>query len=318
MRTPIFDSKLAAGLPRCVLIALLGLQVMVCCSRTRERVLQCCAAGLLDAGKLLQANRPEVSSGIMTLTHEYAPHQGFDLATLLRQPAPQTPVWIVNGSQIKGPVLQFDAAPASNSVLIYSIEAHREGEQQSDGFQLVLLPAGANQRFSAWLAQERQDLRWLKLLPPAYSSLGPGMSNPEPKNCGRLYWEDVHKLETNFHPGGAYEMRSRAVGDGHGHQAVYDAAGKLIREGLGAGSADKGTPRLWGFGLMKHLDRDVRPFVWAAQLDGNPVNAIWLYRDLNAPLVRLGDHVKAYQSVRPALANQPSEVPAGTCITRTN
>jgi len=99
---------------------------------------------------------------------------------------------------------------------------------------------------------------------------------------------------------------------------VYDAAGKLIREGLGAGSADKGTPRLWGFGLMKHLDRDVRPFVWAAQLDGNPVNAIWLYRDLNAPLVRLGDHVKAYQSVRPALANQPSEVPAGTCITRTN
>jgi len=311
---PIFDSTLAESSSRRVLIALLSLQVLVCCGRTQDHVHGCCTAGLIEPGKLLQANRLGVSPGIMTFTLEYAPGQSFDLAQLLHEPGKGVLIWTVNGSELKGSLLQLKSAPKDDSVTIYTIGVHRERDERSDQFQLILLPASTRERFTAWLAHEQQDIGWLSLLPPVYSSLGPGLSDPEPKNCTKTHWEDVHKLDSNFHPGGAYEMRSRAVGEGHGHQAVYDSAGKLIRDGLGAGSADKGTPRLWGFGLIKHRDRDVRPFVWAAQLDGNPVNPTWLFRDLDAPLVRQGDHLKGYQSVRPALANHPAEVAAGTCI----
>ena len=142
----------------------------------------------------------------------------------------------------------------------------------------------------------------------------PGFADPEPAHCPHDYWGPVHKLNSHLHPGGAYEMRSRAVGDGFGHQAVYDAQGNLIRTGLGAASADRATPRLLGLGFLKHRDSDVRPFVWAAQLDGNPVNPLWLFRDLDAALVYLGPHLQDYMGVRPALVGSHGEVPAGSCI----
>jgi hypothetical protein len=300
---------------RVAIFAILGFQILGSCDRPQVYAGQCCPAELMDSSKLLQPNLTGSFPGVMTLPLEYDPAHPFDLAKLLREP--RAPVaWVVNGSPVgSSSILHPKLPPKDDAVAIYRIGVHRVDGERSDEFFLILLPASTRERFSSWYEHERADLQWLSLLPPAYSSLGPGLSNPEPKNCAKRYWEDVHSLNSNFHPGGAYEMRSRPVGEGQGHQAVYDSAGRLILEGPGAGSADKGTPRLWAFGLLKHRDRDVRPYIWATQLDGNPVNPTWLFQNLDAPLLRQGDHMTRYQSVRPALWGPSPEIAPGTCIT---
>jgi hypothetical protein len=45
---------------------------------------------------------------------------------------------------------------------------------------------------------------------------------------------------------------------------MYDAKGKIITGGLSAGSADKVSPAK---SLPGHINADVVPFDWAAQLD---------------------------------------------------
>lgn len=310
--------KIAGSLLRSSLIPLLlGVPFLISCAVRRDGVGRCCAAGLLDPGKLQHANSSGLSPEVMTLTLDYAPGQSFDLTTLLREPTAAHLLWTSNGAAIGGAVLLLRSAPKENATVVYTIAVHREDGPQSDTFQLISLPSGTRRKFDNWLLQEQKDLAWLALLPPVYSSLGPNFSDPEPRTCSKSYWEGVHKLATNYHPGGAYEMRSRMVGNGSGHQAVYNAGGQLIRDGLGAGSADKGSPRFGGAGYLKHRDRDVLPFIWAAQLDGNPVNPTWWYRNLDKPLIRFGDHIRQYQSVRPALANHPSEIAAGECVVET-
>jgi hypothetical protein len=299
--------------PGLAVLAILSSQTLSSCNRPRVHALQCCPAELVDSSKLLQPNLPGASPSVMTFTLEYV-SSPFDLTQLLRKPLGGPVVWMVNNTELVGSNLRFQSAPKEDSVTLYKIGVRRRDEQRRDEFSLISLPVSTQEHFSSWYEHERTDLAWLSLLPPVYSSLGAGKSNPEPKNCTKQYWEGVHKLDSYFHPGGAYEMRSRPVGAGNGHQAVYDSEGLLIREGPGAGSADKGAPRLWAFGLAKHRDRDVRPYIWAAQLDGNPVNPVWLFRNLDAPLLRNGDHIRQYQSVRPALWGGSPEVPAGTCI----
>jgi hypothetical protein len=63
------------------------------------------------------------------------------------------------------------------------------------------------------------------------------------------------------------------------------------------------------------MNRDVRPFVWAAQLDGNPVNPTWLFFSIDGPIIREGEAMRKYFEVRPPLAGKQQEVPSGTCIT---
>ena len=275
---------------------------------------QCCMAGLIDSGKLFSANLPGTSPGTSTFTVEYSAGGHFDLRSLLRPSSATSVLWSVDGKPISSMLLPFQSPPSADHVHLFQLSARRSASQPADEFMLILLPAGTSRRFSDWYKQETEDLAWLASLPPVYSSLGPGRSNPEPPNCERRFWQDVHPLASHFHSGGAFEMRSRAVAGRHGHQAIYDSSGNLIRTGPGAGSADKGAPQLWAFGLIKHIEQDVRPFVWAAQLDGNPIEPTWLFRNLSAPLLRQGDHILQYQRVRPALLGASPEVEPGQCI----
>ena len=297
---------------RLATFAVLGFQILGSCDRVRGYDGQCCPAELIDSGKLLQPNLPGSTPGEMTFTLDYGKAPSFDLTRLLRRDNDRV-IWSVNSVAIGDSILQLRKVPKADGAIVYRIGVHRLGEERSDVFSVIVLAAGTRQLFSSWYESERNDMAWLSLLPPVYSTLGPGMSDPEPKNCATRYWEGVHALDSRFHPGGTYEMRSRPV-EGHGHQAVYDSSGHLIATGPGAGSADKGAPMIWKFGLIKHRDRDVRPYVWAAQLDGNPVNATWVFRDLDVPLVREGEHIRQYQSVRPALWGQSPEIAAGACI----
>lgn len=105
-------------------------------------------------------------------------------------------------------------------------------------------------------------------------------------------------------------MRSEPVDD-RGHQATYRANGTAIYSGVAAGSADRGLP-----GTREHRDRDVLPFIWAAQLDGNPVEPSPLVSTpatLTRPLFFSGVNLSRYFIARPAVANNKSEPEKDGC-----
>jgi YD repeat-containing protein len=175
--------------------------------------------------------------------------------------------------------------------------------------------ATTRQHFDEWLRAERADTAWLQSLPPVYSRLLPGNRNPEPEDCHPRRWPVLRPMKSNFHPGAAWEMRSTIQADGSGHQATYDAQGNLIRTGAGVGTADRASPRPYQLlRLLAHRNRDVKPFVWAAQLDGNPVQPALLYSGIDRPITRMGEHIADYLRVRPPFPSARREIEPGVCI----
>ena len=166
-----------------------------------------------------------------------------------------------------------------------------------------------------WLgeAHNQVDAEWLGRLPHVYSALGAGNTDPEPEECDPQQWgaPNTRVRTNNYHFDASYEMRSVEIEGGHGHQGCYDAAGGLItRDGTlealaSSGSADYSAP---GWIPIGHYNHDVKPFVRAAQLDGNPVDGI---ANLSHHLIRIGEHLEDYFERRPALTHEP--VAPGQC-----
>ena len=110
-------------------------------------------------------------------------------------------------------------------------------------------------------------------------------------------------------------MRTKALGNGQtqGHQATYDSSGSIIASGLGAGTADRVSPNV---DRTDHREQDVKPFIWAAQLDANPVEGTMplfldIPFDLTHPLMHRGGKLDKYLELRPIQAT-PSLKP-DTC-----
>lgn len=225
----------------------------------------------------------------------------------------RTLTWSIDGKIIAPGKFALPCEPVEDHVAAFRISVSDDAGA-TDEVILLSIPASTERKFRAWLEAERMDTGWLRALPPVYSSLLPGGTHPEPKTCSPKLWPVLRKTGNNFHPGAAYEMRSAIQPDGSGHQATYDASGKLLRDGLSAGSADRAAPRAFNiFRLIAHRDRDVLPFLWAAQLDGNRVNPKLFYSALDAPPFRQGENLEAYMRVRPAFHSTRREIPAGSC-----
>jgi hypothetical protein len=62
-----------------------------------------------------------------------------------------------------------------------------------------------------------------------------------------------------------------------------------------------------------HKNADVKPFVWAAQLDGNPVEGGGTpeYIDLNQPMLYEGWYIDRYLEVRPPVPNNKTRLNPG-------
>ncbi len=271
---------------------------------------------LLDASKLNASNLNTGQGTMYTAAHVLgAGERAVVLDVFLVEAARRRAVsWTVDGQTASDGRLVVDREPPENHVAVHRVVV-AEGNGVRAEFTLVVIPSSTSRRFQEWLRTEKGSMDWTRSLPPVYSSLLPGGVNPEPEGCVPRAWPVLRKVRSQYHPGAVYEMRSAIRADGSGHQATYDARGQLIREGLGAGSADRASPRQYNpFRLMAHRDRDVLPFVWAAQLDGNPVNPKLLYSDFDAPLVHLGEHLRGYMSVRPTFSPVRAEVPAGVCV----
>jgi hypothetical protein len=269
----------------------------------------------IDPSKLNVSNLDSTRGIQYTYPHVLRPGQPFvDLHSVLQNSARNRALtWNANGRPVTNGRLPLRCEPAENRVHLYRIVV-ADGERSRDEFTLLVIPSATAIKFQEWLRAERKDLNWIQALPPVYSRLLPGGSNPEPAGCNPRLWPVLRKVHVNYHPGAAYEMRSAIREDGSGHQATYDAGGQLLRHGTGAGSADRAAPRPYNiFRLIAHRNQDVQPFLWAAQLDGNPVNPKPFYLDFDAPLVREGEHLRAYMGVRPTFNPSQREIPPGVC-----
>ena len=225
-------------------------------------------------------------------------------------------------------VLDYDDSdPGDLNIYAYGLHIVCNDTIISDRLITVLYSSETATAYNGWVGSNAPDADWFDDLPPVYAELGDDNSDPEPDHCDDQYWKnDVNNRPqtNNYHYDASWEMRSDPV-DGHGHQACYDDEGDLVgapetpwdltnneaMETLAAcGTADLESPGLlW----WQHENADVKPFVRAAQLDGNPVRKGGAtYLELNHPLLRVGTNLRAYFERRPP--ETANNVESGTCI----
>ena len=149
-------------------------------------------------------------------------------------------------------------------------------------------------------------------MPATYSSVVVTNGDAQdPEGSGCSLWQIPDELDNFYHPDGYFEMRSESVAGGHGHQAVYSNTGTLITAGPSSGSADRTTPGL--LSATTHFTNDVLPYVWAAQMDGNPVQAKFIPTDMNAPMMHFGVYLNRYLQCRPPVPNDKPFLQPGAC-----
>lgn len=108
-----------------------------------------------------------------------------------------------------------------------------------------------------------------------------------------------------MHHNAAYEMRTN-IADTHGNQATFDEDGKIITEGVRAGTADYYAPYDedgdWNVST-KHREYDVYPYIRALILDGNPTppTSQWIPKKLAHPALFQGEYAAKYLSCRPPI-----------------
>jgi len=152
------------------------------------------------------------------------------------------------------------------------------------------------------------SLNWTTNLPAPFASITvtkDKSGNPVSATIpDKTHWYAPDRKDSYLHHDAVFDMRSKAVGKQHGHQATYDADGKLLTEPIAAGTADLYTPA-GPFSAWDHRDHDVYPFIRALQLDGNPVhpNSTFAPTTLNRPCIYVGDYTKKYMARRPVLPN---------------
>ena len=241
-----------------------------------------------------------------------------DYLTAVSQLASGGLQWKRNEVTITSSILDFRQAssvrkPLTDNIITFNVEVtHQQYSHLSGKFILVIYPDTTADEYRNW-ANMNQSLTWTDNLPQVYSALDTNNANedPEPPTLECTNWKPPSDLSSHYHPGATHEMRTEMIGpeNGHGHQATYDSGGDLITSGLGAGTADYVSPEIsmeiisFIFGLeYSHLNQDVKPFIWAAQLDDNPVKEIFDFEDLTHLLMhRGGIWVNTLDSVRKEL-----------------
>ena len=218
--------------------------------------------------------------------------------------------------------LNLGNIPSIHRISRFNIEVSIQGIMHViDRLIITIVPDATVQAFTAWYDTEVEDMDWLAELPALYSSIIVDANGnpifPEPEGC--CSWRYVKQYDGFYHPGAFYEMRSKVTQGGHAHQATYfegsNGVAVLIRTGISAGTADRKSVAYLGGPLNPnpHLNADVKPFLWAAQLDGNPVEAKATWLGLANPILYDGTFLQQYLEVRPVISNNKPELEPGSC-----
>jgi hypothetical protein len=219
--------------------------------------------------------------------------------------------WRSKGTDVNGYELNFILEPQDNEIRFFQIEVlPKGGNQVLDRLIITVVPRSTKSEFDLWKSAN-QDTTWLAELPPLYSTIVAGQ---EPDgNCEDSIWQSPGDTDSHYHPAADFAMRSEETPGGHGHQACYDRYRSLIWEGVSAGTADKSHPANLPPLAANHRDYDVLPFIWALQLDGNPVEGTSSNLNLNRPIAYEGAYIKEYLNLRPPIANFKTELQPGSC-----
>ncbi len=225
--------------------------------------------------------------------------------------------WKIDGSEQAAHEADYGNEPAEDKHRHLFVEVlSKSGGDTVDRLIITVVPRSTKTKWDAWYPTEKADMSWLAELPPMFSwieiTVGPDGFLPRPdRNFNPFLYAVPHAIDLFYHPGAAYEMRSYATPNNHGGQVCYDSSGHIITSGMSSGSADREAPAPAQLNGTKHRDADVKPFIWAAQLDGNPVEGIegnliqgiLPYTNMTAPMLYKGDYINKYLEVRPPVPN---------------
>jgi hypothetical protein len=205
-------------------------------------------------------------------------------------------VWEANGTRLQSSLLDPGAEPPDLDPTVFRVRMLQASDPDIlwDRIFIVVNNHTTKTLFDDWHARFSVEKAWLAELPAAYSALGPNNSDPEPEGI----WSAPKPPPKYYHHTASFDMRSKPI-HGHGHQACYDEHGLIIRTGVCAGSAD------WGpAATLKHMQNDVKPFIRALNLDGNPCKgADWFYSELDHAIIYSGENVDSYFRCRPTIPN---------------
>jgi hypothetical protein len=220
-----------------------------------------------------------------------------------------------NGAWQNNHELNLGSEPDDDEMSRFDIEVKFQGDAEPRDYLIVaVIPSITQTDFNQWHTDEGNDMGWLAELPAIYTAINFDQANPidpEPGSCDPQLWKGVDSKNTYYHPDGFYEMRSEKTAGDHGHQGIYDDYGAGIRSGVSAGSADREAPWPTQWNPLPHVNADVKPFIWAAQMDGNPVEENGA--TMTDPILHEGVYLGRYFEVRPAIANGNPEPAPGTC-----
>ena len=208
--------------------------------------------------------------------------------------------FLVNGKS----VARFLAMGRKPNILrpaIYNVSVAIDGEKRLlDTMVLTVFAPEEKTLFSAW-RETYADTGWAKSLPQ------PPRREPARQTAS---WYAPGTPGAYMHHDAAKDMRSKPVSGGHGHQATYDHAGMLITNGtIAAGTADFVSPEsMWNGTQQAHREQDVKPYIWALHLDGNPGrpdNTTGLATSLvpsrlSRPCIYQGEYIEHYMELRPS------------------
>lgn len=215
-------------------------------------------------------------------------------------------------TEVADNILAFGDRPDDLKPTIYHIEVRYRPRPDEifDRMWIVINSPSTLASFNKWVAKNT-DTSWTTNLPPPFASIKVTNNNPaDPEPPTGIFsdsgvWHYPESKKSYLHHNSPFEMRSKPVRILlHGHQAMYDANGILIESTIAAGTADLWAPYDADNNLylnFNHLEEDVKPFIRALQLDGNPVHPTDVYRNLSRPCIYQGDYTDTYIKKRPTL-----------------
>lgn len=133
--------------------------------------------------------------------------------------------------------------------------------------------------FNKWLEMEvSQEGTWWADLPKCPKKICV-MNNKKAKNPDSTVWQDPKSasfITDFFHPGAAFEMRTKGCLGPSGNQCIYNDKGEIETKIPSAGSADYRNPSYGFMGFFDHQDHDVEPYKLAKKL--NQISAYFIVR----------------------------------------
>ena len=214
----------------------------------------------------------------------------------------------INGEDSSGSLSLAETLPDVFYPDVYIVDLLLSGSSRPlDTFVLTVFNEKELFEFADWVVKYA-DTSWAGQLPKP----------PKHKPDGEMSaWNGPETPGTYMHHDAVFELRSKPVSGGHGHQATYDGGGNLIEDGtIACGTADYVSPEsLWDGSKKAHREADVKPYLKALHLDGNPGhpdNGSGLFSEtvpsrLTLPCLHQGYYLRQYLNKRPSFPTGVSE-----------